>query len=200
MRSNHKPCPICGAEMHRQSKSCRKCFMKKQSSPEARAHLSKIRKGKPSYIRTEAIKQKMSNSTRGKPKPWLLGKKRPLVGRKIAAWWTPERKEAARQRGLLMAENREWLVKIAEALSGTSNPNYQGKRQATPYAPGWGRGYRKKIRARAKGVCENCNCRVDYPLDLHHKDFSKDNHSPENLMVLCRSCHKLLHFANSEKT
>lgn len=109
-------------------------------------------------------------------------------------------REAARQRGLLAAENREWLVKIAESVSGEANPNFQGKDSSTPYAPGWGRTYRERIRARAAGICERCGSRPNYPLDLHHRDFGKSDHAPENLLVLCRSCHKLLHFANSAST
>jgi hypothetical protein len=142
----------------------------------------------------------MSARLKGQPKPALRGRKRPAVAKKIAAAWTPEMREAARQRGLRAAENRDWLLKIAESVSGALNPNFQDKNNAQPYAPGWGRGYRERIRARAAGTCERCGGRPDYPLDLHHKDFQKTNHAPNNLAVLCRSCHKLLHAANSRKT
>ncbi len=97
-------------------------------------------------------------------------------------------REAARLRGLLAAENKDWLLKIAESVSGSRNPNFQDKDHAQPYAPGWGRGYRERIRARAAGICERCGIAPEYPLDLHH------------LAVICRSCHKLLHAANSRKT
>lgn len=152
------------------------------------------------YERTPEHRARMSERLRGKPKPSMRGRKRPEVGRKIAAAWTPEMKAAAKQRGLMNAENRDWLLKIADALSGSNNPNFQDKDNAQPYAPGWGRGYRERIRARAAGICERCGKKPDYPLDLHHKDFSKTNHAPENLAVLCRSCHKLLHAANSRST
>lgn len=173
-------CPLCGGPMSPKASACRSCA--------------------PSYERTTEHRAAMSAALTGKGKPSMRGRKRPEAGRKIAASWTPERREEARQRGLLQAESREWLVKIAEAVSGENNPNFQGKNHPTGYAPGWGRKYRERIRARAAGVCERCGARPDYPLDLHHKDFTKSNHDPENLMVLCRSCHKLLHFANSAKT
>jgi len=200
MRLNHNPCPVCGGKMHRQSKRCHTCYAIQQSSPEARAALSEKRKGQPTYRRTAEHRGRMSKALMGKPRPWLQGRKRPEVAQKIAAAWTPEMREAARQRGLLAAENRQWLLKIAEALAGENNPNYQGKDQASPYALGWGRGYKDKIRQRADGVCQMCGKRPDYTLDLHHKDFGKDNHAPDNLMVICRSCHKSLHFANSART
>jgi hypothetical protein len=142
----------------------------------------------------------MSRRQQGVPKPKLQGRKRPEHGAKARAAWTSEMREEARIRGLAQAENRDWLMQIAESLAGENNPNYQGKNRTTGYAPGWGRGYRQKIRARAEGTCERCDARPDYPLDLHHRDFTKTNHAPENLMALCRSCHKLLHAANSRKT
>ena len=200
MNKNHRPCPICGQPRHRQSALCRACWFDEMSTPERRAQQSEIRKGKPSYQRTDEHKRRMSESHKGKPS-WCKGKKRPEHSEAMKRMWQdPSRREAARQRGALQAENQEWLLKIANALSGANNPNYQGLGHATGYAPGWGRGYRKRLRARAHGICEMCGKPSTRPLDLHHKDFAKTNHSPDNLMVLCRSCHKLLHFANSANT
>lgn len=179
MPSPKKPCPGCGKPMSPRASQCRAC--------------------KPAYERTAEHRDRMKAVLAGKEKPWLRGRKRPEVGKKISAAWTEEKREEARIRGLIAAENQEWLVKIAEALSGEANPNYQGKGKESPYGPGWGRKYRERIRARAKGICEKCG-RKRSKLDLHHKDFRKDNHNPDNLMVICRSCHKLLHFANSEST
>ena len=48
-------------------------------------------------------------------------------------------------------------------------------------------------------VCERCssdgNGRM---LDVHHKDKDKNNNLPENLQVLCRSCHTRLHALNGD--
>jgi len=173
------PCPSCGDPKSAVAKLCKKC-----TTP---------------YKRTPEIIARMKKSLSQVPHTWIIGTKRPDVGKKISKAWTPEMREAARIRGLLNAENREWLVKIAISLSGENNPNYQGKGKESPYAPGWGRGYRDKIRNRANGECELCEKKVGC-LDLHHADFSKTNHAPDNLMVICRSCHKRLHFANSVKT
>jgi hypothetical protein len=151
------------------------------------------RKCKPTYERTPEHKEAMSSALAGKPKPHLRGRSRPEVAAKQSAAWTPEMREAARRRGLLAAESREWLLRIAESLSGDANPNFQGKGQESPYAPGWGRAYRAKIQARAAGICEWCGKKPRGTLDLHHKDFRKDNHDPRNLAVICRSCHKSAH-------
>ena len=134
----------------------------------------------------------MSEATKGKQKPWLKGKKRPEVGKKIADSWTPEMKQSARIRGLINAENTEWLLKIAESVSGKNNPNYQGKGKESPYSAGWGKKYRKKLRERKGGKCSMC-LEQEKLLDLHHIDFSKTNHHPDNIQLLCRKCHKKVH-------
>ena len=35
MQKNHKPCPLCGSEMNRQSTMCRDCYDKKRARPES---------------------------------------------------------------------------------------------------------------------------------------------------------------------
>lgn len=56
---------------------------------------------------------------------------------------------------------------------------------------------KKRIEAlkRTKGLCEICGSHAEI---VHHIDGSKDNHSLENLIPLCKNCHKPLH-ANDEK-
>jgi 5-methylcytosine-specific restriction endonuclease McrA len=44
---------------------------------------------------------------------------------------------------------------------------------------------------RAGHVCEHCGTTAD--LDVHHCDLNPDNNHPENLIVLCRSCHAEVH-------
>lgn len=173
MPSPKKPCPQCGGPMSHEAMLCRGC--------------------KPSYERTPEHRAKISSALRGRPRPAMRGRKRPGVGRKIAAAWTSDMREAAKIRGLAAAENRDWLVAIATSLSGGKNPRFRGKGKGSPYAPGWGREYRRKIRERAGGACEWCGSRPDVPLDLHHVDFTKTNHDPSNLVVICRSCHKKAH-------
>jgi hypothetical protein len=50
------------------------------------------------------------------------------------------------------------------------------------------RGYRGVVEKRA---CERCRARLN--LCLHHRDFDHYNDKPENLAVLCVSCHLSLH-------
>jgi len=176
-----EPCPKCGNLKEKRSKVCKKCHKPTHWTPELRKRMSEHYKGRIPY--------------------WWKGQKHsPEDLEKMSKAWTPEMREAARQRALKRMSEYKNLVEIGRKLSGENNPNYQGKGEETPYAPGWGRTWKKRMRDRANGKCEYCNREVGYTLDLHHKDFSTDNHHPDNLIALCRSCHKLEHFANSDRT
>jgi hypothetical protein len=146
-----------------------------------------------SYERTPEHRAKMSAALKGKPHSYRSASTRPEVAAKIAAAWTPEKREEARQRGLRLATDRAWRDLIAQSVTGALNPNYQGKDQATPYAPGWGRLHKRLIRERAGNRCESCGAAPPPTLDIHHKDRTKTNHHPDNLIAVCRRCHKAVH-------
>jgi 5-methylcytosine-specific restriction endonuclease McrA len=124
-------------------------------------------KGRPSYERTAEHRAKMTQALTGKRHSYRSASTRPEVAAKIAAAWTPERRQEARLKGLAWAETVRKGWKRARALA----------------------------RQRAAGHCEQCGGTTN--LDTHHKDFSKTNHDPANLIVLCRSCHKLAHYGRS---
>jgi len=42
-----------------------------------------------------------------------------------------------------------------------------------------------------QGKCEICKTNKAYM--IHHKDFSMDNHSLDNLIVVCCRCHRIIH-------
>ena len=48
-----------------------------------------------------------------------------------------------------------------------------------------------------KGKCEICK-KQGY--EIHHKDRTRDNHLLENLILLCKRCHCLLHTGRKNKT
>ena len=147
MPSKKIPCPECGQLMGATSEKCRKC--------------------KPTYLRTEKHKEAMSASLAGKPKPHLKGRKRPKVGRKIAAWWTEERREAKRQ----------------EMLGRNPNARYHGL-SATSAAR----------LVRRVGRCECCGGDgSESRLGIHHRNRDKHDQRLENLEVLCHRCHMREH-------
>lgn len=148
------------------------------------------RKCKPPYERTPERNQAMSARTQGIRRPgWEPPSARPEVAQRIQSWWTPERRDAARIRGEKLAQNLEWRLRCGQP--GEMNPMWEDGRAQIPYARGWARKWKLQSWERAGYRCEICLS--DTPCDTHHKDFRKDNHSLENLQVLCRKCHKRLH-------
>jgi 5-methylcytosine-specific restriction endonuclease McrA len=123
----------------------------------------------PPYERTAEHRATMSQAQTGKRHSYRSASTRPEVAAKIQDWWTPERREARRQ--AMLAKNPD--------------ARYHGlsAREA------------KRIRDRV-GSCQECG--ATGRLDIHHKDGDKQNQSPENLTVLCRSCHMQVHAERGE--
>ena len=176
MPSRKVPCPQCSSPKSAKAALCGKC-------------------GKGKYVRTPEMRESMSRAMTGLERPYARGVPRPDVAVKIAAAWTPEMREAARLRGLAYADDPEWRARVGTA--GEANPNYQGK-DGSDYGPGFSRGMKARLIVLRGSACESCG--YVGKLDVHHIDMGKTNHAPENLKVLCRSCHKSLHFANSANT
>lgn len=143
------------------------------------------------YERTAEHRALMSEILTGRRHSWRSGSTKPDVAEKIRSAWTPVMRLAACRRGRRNAADPEWRRKIGEAVSGERSGTWEGGRAQIPYAPGWGRVNRRLVRQRAKFRCERC--RKKKPLDTHHKDGSKDNHTLSNLEALCRKCHKVAH-------
>ena len=141
------PCPTCGKPMSALAQQCRAC--------------------KPTYVRTDESRQKLSQSLKGKPKPWLRGRKRPDHSKTMREWWTPERREAKRQ----------------EMLERNPDARYHGLSC---------RGARRL--RQALGNCELCGSDgSDSRLDVHHKNGDKQDQTLSNLTVLCHRCHMNVH-------
>lgn len=193
MVHNHKPCPLCGQPMNRQSKRCRACYIALGPTVEVRQRLSEQRKGKPSYERTEKHRQKLSQALAGRKKSWQAGdlniSHRPEVQQKVQDYWTPERREVKRQEMLEKAKDRKWRLRCGRP--GMLNANFRHGESFVPYTPGWNDLVRQQVKERANGVCEHCGASDD--LHVHHRDLRKEKHDLKNLLLLCRKCHFLLH-------
>lgn len=46
-------------------------------------------------------------------------------------------------------------------------------------------------------MCLNCKA-SDKELDVHHKDGNRANNDQSNLVVLCKSCHRLSHLCKTK--
>lgn len=167
------PCPECGKPKGADAKTCRPCALP--------------------YERTAAHRESMSRALQGKRHSYRSASTRPEVAEAIRQAWTPEKREEARQRGVLLAQDQAWRDLIARSVTGQLNPRYRGRDATSGYGPGWGRRHKELIRERAGYRCEHCGIEPERTLDIHHKDHSKTNHHPLNLEALCRACHKKVH-------
>jgi len=90
----------------------------------------------------------------------------------------------------------EMKSKLSDLLSGENNPQWRGGVSYEPYTRGFTKKLRHKIRKRDGYICQLCEATqesVGYKLCVHHIDYDKANHSPNNLISLCRSCHGKTH-------
>lgn len=89
---------------------------------------------------------------------------------------------------------------IGAKLSGSNNPNWNGG--CSPYTPGFTKELKNEIRKRDNYKCQICGKpekeNKNHP--VHHIDFSKDNHSKDNLILLCWSCHRTIHNQERKET
>ncbi|MDO8622960.1 MAG: HNH endonuclease [archaeon] len=74
-------------------------------------------------------------------------------------------------------------------LTGSNCHLWNGGIACEPYAPGFTNQVKKFIKERDKFTCQVCNNNVNKVLHIHHIDYNKQNHSFENLITLCNSCH-----------
>jgi hypothetical protein len=63
------------------------------------------------------------------------------------------------------------------------------------YAPGFNRQLKARIRVRDGDVCQMCGRTTERTWTIHHIDGRKDDHSAGNLVLLCWSCHGVVHRA-----
>lgn len=86
-------------------------------------------------------------------------------------------------------EQRKRISKsLIGLLIGINNPNWQGGISFEMY-PKEFKEIRKIIYERDNYICQNANCMNTENLDCHHIDYDKQNNNPENLIILCKSCH-----------
>lgn len=80
-------------------------------------------------------------------------------------------------------------------MQGEKHWRWKGGVSSLPYAPGWDKRLRASIRKRDDYTCQICKLVTEEPgaLVVHHKDWGKTNHHPDNLITLCRSCHSRHH-------
>lgn len=181
-------CIDCNSLVNRRVKRCNKC--------------NKIARQKwLSQPRSDKTKQRLSKAFKGRKCYWLKGKKRPKHSKVMSAWWTPHKREDARRKMFERCKDANYIKKLSDWSSGENNPNWKNGLSQIPYARGFYKTLKQKIRKRDKFTCKLCNItEKEYgkKMGIHHIDYSKYNHNPNNLISLCVICHMKTNF-NREK-
>jgi len=180
-------CKICNKPIRSESGYCRK-------------HSDKIGK----YVRTLRHKRAMQQKMKGRKVPWMKGKKRPKHSSYLKKWWKehPEERKKAKARGKLLAQDKKYLQKLSELLSGEKNPNWRGGLAQKQYK-GFYKKLKEEIRKRDNYTCQLCGKtekELEYTLSINHIDFNKKNSIPSNLNALCKRCNSLINFDRAKWT
>ena len=80
---------------------------------------------------------------------------------------------------------------------GEKNHLWKGGISRLPYSLDWTKTLKISIRERDNYICQICNKKQIYnkekrleSLSVHHIDYNKQNCNPDNLVSLCRNCHR----------
>jgi 5-methylcytosine-specific restriction endonuclease McrA len=93
------------------------------------------------------------------------------------------------------AKNPEWIAKI----SGPKNHFYISGKHRDPYGPEWTPALKESIKKRDNDTCQRCGVvGAGKGFHVHHIDQHRGHNEPENLIVLCRSCHNLTHIRDQQ--
>lgn len=84
---------------------------------------------------------------------------------------------------------------------GEQHPHWKGGTGTLPYGPEFTKKFKRLIRERDKQTCQRCGktrAEQSRALPVHHRDRNKANNDPTNLVTVCNSCHRWLHWHPGE--
>lgn len=85
----------------------------------------------------------------------------------------------------------KWKEKLSKSHRGEKCHFWKGGISKNPYPVNWREILKESIRQRDNHVCQLCNKRQkNEALSVHHIDYNKKNLNPNNLISLCRNCHR----------
>lgn len=89
------------------------------------------------------------------------------------------------------AKSEEHRRKLSIIFQGENSSLWCGGKSFEPYSKDWTKLLRKIIRGRDGYICQLCG---KHGNDVHHIDYDKKNCNPNNLIILCRACHRKTNF------
>lgn len=163
------PCSLSHRDTSKYAENIRKAQIAARS-PESVAKLSESLKG---HIVSEETRKKISASITVSGHQFEAGRKGGKAGKG-------------------KPKSKEWIEKARNRILGPNNPMWKDGSSADQYGEGWFETLKEAIRIRDRRKCQICGRPEEKRrrLDVHHIDDSKTNHSPENLVALCHSCHQ----------
>ena len=81
-------------------------------------------------------------------------------------------------------------------LIGEKNHQWQGGKSFETYGVDWTLTLKQSIRQRDNYTCQMCG--KEPSIQVHHIDHNKKNCNSNNLITLCRSCHRTIHNKNKK--
>jgi hypothetical protein len=85
-----------------------------------------------------------------------------------------------------------YSLDMSKRFVGNKSPLWRGGISSKPYAVGWTKAFKEKIRDRDGRKCQVCGKHEEdcfRKLDVHHIDYDKKNLRSNNLISLCHTCH-----------
>lgn len=173
-----------------------------QLSKKGEKHPMYGRRGKdnPNYgkARTEEVKRKISIKNKGILNG-MYNKTSPKRNKTYEEFYgktkAKEVKEKLRKSHIGYKRTKESRLKQSESTKGEKNWNWRGG--YTPYGVGFTEFLKEQIRERDNYTCQECKYpqeKLKDTLHVHHIDYDKNNHNPENLIALCSHCHLKTNF------
>lgn len=168
--------------------------------------ISKANKGKK---RTEKERYRLSNINKGRKHTQEHNIN--ISESKKGITLSEEHRQKIREAHIGKNQTEETKLKISKATKGENNPNY-GK--IGELSSQWQNGqsfeiYPKEFNKELKNFilerdeykcqCPDCNILKEMDLHVHHIDYNKNNNNPDNLIILCNSCHMKTNNKNKRK-
>lgn len=192
--------PIREAEIRKQRSERLKG--KKQSPELVEKRIAPIR----GRITPEEVKQKISQTMKGRKLPWYdkvraAKKAHPIKGddhHSFGKHVSDETKEKLRLANLGKTHSAETIKKMSECRIGDKHPNWLGGKSFEPYCPKFNKEFKERVRAYFDYTCPECLTRQNgTALHVHHVNFNKMSCCDDTLPLfipLCTPCHTKTNF------
>lgn len=100
---------------------------------------------------------------------------------------------------LSFLQGKKGLGKPKPSLAGENSRWWRGGSSHDGYPTSFSKPLKKRIKIRDGYICQCCYSEYDSQnLDVHHKDLDRTNNVPDNLVTVCKSCHKGIHGRSSK--